>query len=256
MRATRHPDLAVAGIWAAATLLVLSITDSSWLRAAISAPLLFFLPGHVFVRAIGLRAGSAAEHVVYAIGASIAICVAGGLALDWAGLLTPWGWAGWLAATTGAAALLVARGPAMPAFAWFGARLPGLPRWQLAVLVISTFIVCGAYAMAVRDEAGQKQFRFTEFWLQYGASAAPGMLLVGIDSAEARPQRFDVEVALDGHTIALWRSVTLDPGNLWTRVLPVPPGAGRPRKSEARLYRADDNAIYRKVSALIPADRN
>lgn len=253
---TRNWDLVAAGVWSAAAVVAILVTDNLLLRIVAGAPLLFLLCGHVLLRAIGLRAESTPEHVVLAVGTSIALCVAGGLLLDWIGHLTPVGWAVWLAAVTGSAALAArSRGDAGE-FPRPAVRLSPISSWQMTLAGISMLITCGAYAMAVRDEAGQNEFRYTEFWLLYGAELAPGMLVVGIDSGEAVPRRFDVEIALDGHTIALWRAVALVPGATWTRAIAVPPGTGSARKSEAWLYRVEDNAIYRRVSAIIPGEPN
>jgi hypothetical protein len=41
------------------------------------------------------------------------------------------------------------------------------------------------------------------------------------------------------------------PGDVWTREVPVPLLAD-PQKAEARLYRLEDERLYRQVTALVP----
>ncbi|MGB8277886.1 MAG: hypothetical protein WCF20_08160 [Methylovirgula sp.] len=252
MTANRNNDLLAACVWAVLTLLVVRFTDSVFLRALMSAPLLFFLTGHALLRAIGPIRTSLSEHVAYALGASIAICVIGGFVLNWAAWLTPVGWAVWLAAVTCSAALVGMRRSHDAGGVLSAMHPPNLRRWHVATLGMAALITCGAYFLAVRDEANQSQFKYTEFWMLYGANAAPGQLLVGIKSGEAGPERFDVEVALDGQTIAMWRSLALAPGNSWTQKIAVALSGGDWHRAEARLYRPNENVLYRKVSAMIP----
>jgi uncharacterized membrane protein len=252
MAANSRNALLGACAWAVATTFTVLFSDSVLLRAAMAAPLLLFLSGHVFLMAIGSPGTSPAGHAVYAVGASIAICLAGGFVLNLASRLNSTGWVIWLAAVTSGIAVLAlcrrdGRGRDLPAI-----RLPNLTISQVTGLAIAALVTCGAYLLAVRDEASQKEYRYTEFWLLSGVAVAPGKLVIGISSGEARSERFDVEVTFDGQTIALWRSVVLDPGDTWTRDIAVAPAAGYSHKSEAWLYRPDDNAIYRRVSALIP----
>jgi hypothetical protein len=83
------------------------------------------------------------------------------------------------------------------------------------------------------------------------ANAGAARLAVGVRSAEAQTQRFDLEVTLNGQPLAIFRSLTLAPGSTWTREIPVPVLATT-QKAEARLYRPEDNRLYRSVSALVP----
>lgn len=253
MSRTRNADLLAACAWAAATVLAVASTDNFFVRAAMGVPLIFFVTGHTILRAIGLVRASLIEHAVYATGASIAACLAGGFLLHWLGHLTPLGWALWLAAVTGVATVVarIRHRDAAPLFT--SLELPNLRIWHAMVLCGAVLVTWGAYAMAVRDEAGHREFKYTEFWMLSGAPAHSGTLLVGIRSAEAEPRRFDVEVRIGGEIVALWRSIAIEPGATWTRELAVPPGvAGQSRKAEARLYEPAENAIYRKVSAVVP----
>jgi hypothetical protein len=83
------------------------------------------------------------------------------------------------------------------------------------------------------------------------ANGEAGRLTVGVRSAETQAQRFDLEITLDGRPFAVFRLLTIPPGDTWAREIPVPV-LGTRQKAEARLYRPEDNRLYRSVSALVP----
>ncbi|MER9801133.1 DUF1616 domain-containing protein [Mesorhizobium sp. M0142] len=212
--------------------------------------MVFLVSGHTVLRAIGIRTTSALQHLVYAVGASLAAGIAGGFALNAAGFLTPLGWALWFWALTATAALVAAGRrdtPDLPAWpAPVRVRL-----WQGAGLILAVLVATGAYALAVQDAATYREFKYTEFWLLPSASGESGRITVGIRSAETRAQRFDLEISLDGQPFAVFRLLTVTPGETWAREIPVPVLA-TPQKAEARLYRPEDNRLYRRVSTLVP----
>lgn len=250
MKIRSKRDLLAGCLWAGAAVAAVAVSDSVLLRTALGAPMVFLVPGHTVLRAIGVKTTSFAQHFVYAVGASLAACIAGGFALNAAGVLTPLGWALWFWAVTAAAALVAAvrrDTPDLPAW-----PAPARVRlWQGAVLMLAVLIANGAYALAVRDEAVHREFKYTEFWLLPSAGGESRRITVGIRSAEAEPQQFDVEITLDGQPFAVFRSVAVVPGDTWTREIPVPALATR-QMAEARLYRPADNRLYRSVSTLVP----
>lgn len=250
MRLRSKRDLLAACLWAGATVAAVAVSDSLLLRTALGAPMVFLVSGHTVLRAIGVRTTSALEHFVYAVGASLAAGIAGGFALNAAGFLTPLGWAVWFWAVTAAAALVAASRRDTP-------DLPDWPAtarvrlWQGAALMLALLVATGAYALAVRDEAAYREFKYTAFWLLPSAGGESGRITVGIRSAEIQPQRFDLEITLDGQPFAVFRSLTIAPGDTWAREIPVPVLATR-QTAEARLYRPEDNRLYRSVSTLVP----
>jgi hypothetical protein len=227
-----------------------AVSDGVLLRTILGAPMVFLVSGHMVLRAIGVRTTSQTEHLAYAVGASLAAGIAGGFALNAAGFLTPLGWAVWFWAVTAAAALVAAGrrdAPDLP-------TLPGPARvrlWQGAALALAVLVATGTYALATRDEATNRQFKCTEFWMLPRANGDPSRLAIGVRSAETQPQRFDLEITLDGRPFAVFRSLTIAPGDTWAREIPVPVLATR-QKAEARLYRPEDNRLYRSVSTLVP----
>ncbi|MER9278791.1 hypothetical protein [Mesorhizobium sp. M0522] len=250
MRIRSKWDLLAACLWAGAAVAAVSVSDSLLLRTALGAPMVFFVSGHVVLRAMGVRTTSALQHLAYAVGASLAAGIAGGFALNAAGFLTPLGWALWFWAVTAAAALLAAERrdtPDLPAW-----PAPARIRfWQGAAFMLALLVATGAYAVAVRDEAAYREFKYTAFWLLPSASGESGQITVGIRSAETQPQRFDLEITLDGQPFAIFRSLTIAPGDTWIRKIPVPV-LGTRQTAEARLYRPEDNRLYRSVSTMVP----
>ncbi|PBC06785.1 DUF1616 domain-containing protein [Mesorhizobium sp. WSM3859] len=243
-------DLLVCCLWAGATVVVVAVTDNLVLRTALGAPMVFLVPGHAMLRALSVRTTSALEHLAYAVGASLATGVGGGFALNAAGFLTPSGWAVWFWAVTTVAALVAAHrrdAPDLPAWP----ALAKVRLWQGAIIALAVLVATGAYALAVRDEATYREFRYTEFWILPSADGESGRLIVGIRSAETQAERFDLEIIVDGQPLAVFRSLTIAPGDTWTGQIPVPVLAVRQR-AEARLYRPADNRLYRSVSTLVP----
>jgi hypothetical protein len=243
-------DLLAACLWAGAMVAAVAVSDGVLLRTILGAPMVFLVSGHAVLRAIGVRTTSLPEHLAFAVGASLAAGIAGGFALNAAGSLTPLGWAVWFWAVTAGASLVAAGrrdAPDLPA--WPGPARVRL--WQGAALALAVLVATGAYALAIRDEATHRQFRYTEFWMLPFANGDPGRLTVGVRSAETQTQRFDLEITLDGRPFAVFRSLTIAPGDTWAREIPVPVLATR-QKAEAQLYRPEDNRLYRSVSTLVP----
>jgi uncharacterized membrane protein len=249
MGSPSNRDLLAACLWAAAMIAAVAVSENLLLRTVLGAPLVLLVSGHAVLRAIGVRTTSVSEHLAYAVGASLAAGIAGGIALNAAGFLMPLGWAVWFWAVTAAAALVaVGRRDAPDLPAW--PQPVRIRLWQGVAIGLAVLVATGAYALAIRDEAADRQFKYTEFWMLPWANGDPGRLTVGVRSAETQAQRFDLEITLDGRLFAVFRSLTIVPGDTWTRQIPVPVLA-TPQKAEARLYRPDDNRLYRSVSTLV-----
>ncbi|MGY8635125.1 hypothetical protein RAD15_21855 [Bradyrhizobium sp. 14AA] len=245
-----HRDLLVSFLWALATLAAVCLSSSLLLRTVLGAPMVFFVSGHATLRAIGIKTTSLSEHLAYAVGTSLAVGIAGGFVLNAAGFLTPLGWAVWFCAITLGATLVADNRSGAP-------DLPPWPGsvqirfWQGAAIAVAVLLATGAYALAARDDATYRQFSYTAFWILPSTGGGPGRITVGVRSAETKTQRFDVEISLDGRLFAVFQSLTIAPGETWLRQLPVPV-AETSQKAEARLYRPDDNRLYRSVSTLVP----
>ena len=251
MSAPSNRDLSMACAWATAMVVAVAITDSVLLRAVLCVPMVFVIAGHTILRAIGIRTTSLAQHVAFAVGASLAAGIAGGLVLNGIDILTPLGWAIWFWIVTIAASLIaVERGENSELPSW--PRPAGIRPWHGVAFAAAVLISTGAYALAVRDESSQQQFKYVELWMLPPANGGAAHLAVGIRNAEAKTQRFDLEITLDDQPLAVFRSLALAPGDTWTREIPVSI-ATTAQKAKARLYRSDDNRLYRSVSALVPS---
>jgi hypothetical protein len=225
-----------------------AIGDSMLLRTILGLPIVFFVPGHAVLRAIGVKTDSVPEHLAYAAGASFAFGIAGGLVLNAIGFLTPLGWAIWFWAITFGASLIAARGRETPALTprpW----PVGIRGRHVAAFALAMLVTTGAFALAVRDEVHPRQFHYTEFWMV--PSATGDRLAVGIRNVETETQSFDLEITLDGHRYAVFHGLAMAPGATWSREIPMPVSATA-QKAEAKLYRPEDNRLYRSVSALVP----
>lgn len=243
-------DLTVACLWAGATVAAVAVSDSLLLRTVLGVPMVFLVSGHAVLRALGVRTTSALQHLAYAVGASLAAGIAGGFALNAAGFLTPLGWAVWFWAVTTAAALVAAGRRDAPDLPTWPA--PAKVRlWQGVAIALAALVATGAYALAVRDEAAYREFKYTEFWMLPSADGEPGRLTVGVRSAETHAQQFDLEITIEGQAFAAFRSIAIAPGETWARDIQGPVSATRQR-AEARLYRPEDNRLYRSVSTLVP----
>ena len=243
-----HRDLRAACLWAVATLVTVVVSDSVFLRTIVGAPMVLLVSGHAMLRALGIRTNSVSEHLTFAVGASLAVAIVGGFALNAIDFLTPLGWAIWLFTIAIGAALVADRRTDTPDLPTWPAPIRGNLR-QGTAIALAVLLATGGYALAIRDEATHRQFRYTEFWMLPSIDN-PGRLTVGVRSAETQTQRFDVDITIDGRPFAVFRSLILAPGETWTRQIPVPISADS-QKAQARLYRPDDNRLYRSVSTLV-----
>ncbi len=80
-------DLLAACLWTTALVLTVRVSDGVFVRTLLGAPAALLIPGHALLRAIGIRVSTLSEHILYAVGASLAIGIAGGFALNVAHLM-------------------------------------------------------------------------------------------------------------------------------------------------------------------------
>jgi uncharacterized membrane protein len=242
---TKRIDLTGGFWWALLLFFTVLVTDNSVIRLILSLPLVFFLTGHTVVRAIRPQTTGPLEHVVFAVGTSIAVCVGGGFLLNLVWLLTPVGWAVWFLAVNGVAALFALCQPYEPIL------LPAPPRirlWQVFTLCAALGIATASFELASYIVTTSNEFKYTEFWVV--PQPSPGKMAVGIESAEGRSEQYEIEVTADKSFIAVFRSIDLAPGQKWIHEIAV--GLNQ-KRVEANLYRTRDHVLYRKVSALIPS---
>jgi hypothetical protein len=251
MPRSRDIDLIAILGWAAGTVVAVSLTGNVPLRLALALPLLMLFSGHSLLRALGWTAVSATEHVICAIGLSIAVALAAGFLLNRVGMLVPLGWAlSLLTVVAVSLAVALRRKPTDTPFPGIS-KLSGFRMRHIAMIALAIAVIGGAYRQAASDAAQQRQFSYVNFWI-VADEKAPGRLVVGIESAELDSQVFDIEVMSSSQFVAAWRGVAVDPGAKWTRDLSLSVDPERLQKIYARLYRHGDGKLYRQVSAIIP----
>ena len=241
----KRVDLTAGFWWALLLLLTSLVTANVVIRLMLSLPVVFFLTGHTVLRAIKpVHTAGLLEHSVFAVGASIAVCVGGGFLLNTVSMLNPVGWAIWLIAVNGVAAVIALRQPYQPFV------LPTLPRiraWHALAFCAAVGVTAGSYGLAAYEINRYHEFKYTEFWLV--PEPIPGELVIGVQNNQSEPEKYDVDVIADKTMIGVWRSIDLAPGKKWVHQITV--GLNQ-KRVEANLYRTRDHALYRKVSALTP----
>jgi hypothetical protein len=252
MATGKNLDLLAICVWAAMTVIAVGRLEYQPLRLVLALPLLLLFAGHAMLRAFGPAASSRTEHLVYAIGLSVAAALMGGFLLNGISALTPLGWALWVQAVVAASTVIAMVRETMGGTQWLANDAFRLRGRHWATIGVSAVLVCGSYFLAISDEARQREFRYVEFWLVRG-DGGDGELVVGIKNAEVAIRVFDVEVSRGGEVVAVWRSVHLEPGGTWTQPLNVQIDAGLERKIRARLYDHSDGKLYRQVTAIVPS---
>jgi uncharacterized membrane protein len=241
---SKRIDLTGGFWWALLLLLTVLVTDNFVMRLILSLPLMFLLTGHTLLRAIKPFQTGLLEHMVFAVGLSIALCVGGGFLLNTVSGLNPIGWAIWLMVVNGVAAVIARRQPYEPIV------LPALPRirpWHAFTFCAVVGILTASYVSAAHIINAYQEFKYTEFWLI--PEPISGNLVIGVKNQETKPEEYDIDVNADTTLIAAFRSIHLAPGEKWVREITI--GLNQ-RRVEAHLYRTRDHALYRKVWALTP----
>jgi hypothetical protein len=238
-------DLTATFVWSLALLLVALFADAgsvgAILRTVIAAPLVLVLTGHVVLRAIGFVPDSLLTYLAYVIGVSIATCVGGGFVLNLLSLLTPFGWAIWYVGVTGIALRVGVHRQNDVAVMLSAVSFPRLQQSHVIVVGLAVLVTIGTYRIALHDEAADREFKYTEFWMVPKA----GIEIIGIKNAETETQTFTIEVTGDDQMIAVWRSITVKPNETWTHGLPISPDL---HDVEAKLY--NQQGLYRTVSRI------
>lgn len=234
--------LALSLVWISAAGVSSTLMDNSYARAAVAMPLIFVLPGAVFLNALRITVTGPERYALIA-GMSMALTVLCGLGLATVGLLTPRGWVIGLSGVTLAGAVLALR------------QDTGRTKWRRpfvrlrhVVLLGATFeVVATSVVIAARNTEDYLPFAYTEFWMV--AAGQPGSLYtIGIRNAERVPERFTLRVMVDGSIVAVFGDLAVAPDETVSRTVTLPAG----HKAEAWLLRGSDPVeVYRKVSASL-----
>jgi uncharacterized membrane protein len=193
------------------------------------------------------------------VGLSIAATIFGGFVLNIIGRLDPLGWALWLSAVVLLSSYIATIRGATTSVNVV-APLSITPRRPATRTVITASALAAALAITVATfvwkinaDNNYRPFRFTEFWMVPLHSNDQGAFTIGVANQEPQTLNFDIEVRIDGATLAVWRTVTVKPGESVTKVITVPEGGAHERRVTAWLFKSDDPSfVYRQTSAVLP----
>ena len=232
---------------------VLAATDNVVMRSIVSIPLVFFLPGSALLRALKWEAAMPFHRQTFEVGLSIAVTIMSGFFLNAISGLNTFGWATELSTfVLTASAIAAARGDALPPLVPFVGR-PGVRTvLNASMLGLAMLITAGTFLWKMQADARYRPFPFTEFWMVPVVANDPGAFTVGVANREAETRDFDIEVHVDDNTVATWRSIRLEPGQMVTKIVGIPLGTHRERRVTAWLFKSDNlNSIYRQTSAVV-----
>lgn len=238
---------------AALLLGLIAAAPNSWaLRALLALPLVFYIPGHMILRLFPCYSRIGLEGVLYAFGVSIAIVILGGFFLHAIGQMTPLGWALLLcsisAVSWGAAGWR--RNAARHLHISFG-RMAVTP-WQALMVSCAAILAFGAILHERQAAKAYSEFRYTEFWMIPQDASNPNALTIGIANHEGKTASYEVELIEDAQIAGAWRSILLQPGEIWTSAFNATFRADRIQRVEAWLFKNKDHrTVYRRVWADI-----
>lgn len=210
--------------------------------------LVLVLPGYALDGALLLesRRRPAGERVATVLGASIAVAVLGGLALNWLpGGLQATQWRVLLGAFTAAATVCAlarrrgATGTVQPTAGSFSLR------WStVASAVAVVIILTGAGLVTARSVRRPDGPGFTQF----GAvpSADTHSVTLSVTNNERRTQSYRLAATYNGRMLSSWGGLRLRAGQSWSVSLRLPVSAPG-RVLSAKLYIGRSTSAYRSV---------
>lgn len=221
--------------------------DSPVVRTIAGLPLIFYLPGHAILCAVGRVRRTTLETLVFTTGLSMVVTVFCGLILNLLGPLTPLRWAVALAVITLGAYWRAHRSTQGSLFVSpRRLRLPALSRKRALMLAASIVIAVVATTWSRFDAQAYREFAFTELWMVPGAGG--GAVTVGIRNAERAATSYDLELAIDNRIVAVRRAIELNVGEKWITDFAWPARDGKAHAAEARLFKhGRDGVVYRRV---------
>ena len=247
MHARRNDILVVAVFAMAACAMV--VASAHWALQLLTGLLLvFFLPGYAILRAAFVRPDTGLAGAVFAVGLSMVVTTFCGFVLHFANAMTPVGWPIALGGVT-----IVACGIAYlrDNFGRLRHEQPmEYPVMTLrhAVMLLAAVVISAGTIMLARHQAIAKQeFAYSELWL-LSQGRGSSNVTIGVRNVERNASAYDVELSLDGRTIAVRGPVQLQVGQTWTSNIPLPIIAGTSGKLEARLFKdGDSQRVYRRA---------
>ena len=172
-------------------------------RFVVALPVVFFLPGFLFLRLLAPSRSFDFETLVLTLGTSIVSTITLGLLLHFFNALTPAGWATGFGLLFLVSFLLrrfaggteLARVKELAGSGHGQWRLKALPFTALLVAVVLVPSLVGAAAtLAWHGAVDHRQFAYTELWI--GPSKSGGVT-VGVKNQEQGDVRYDLEVRVE-----------------------------------------------------------
>jgi uncharacterized membrane protein len=233
---------------------VLSATDNVVIRSLASIPLIFFLPGSAILRVLRWQQIMPLQRATFEVGLSIAVTILSGFLLNAVSQLNQLGWEIWLCAVVLITSFIAAaRGDApLPVVPCLDQPRTGTVFVSVLVSALAMMITAGTFLWKIQADDSFHPFRFTEFWMVPVFQGDSGAFTIGVTNEEGEVHDFDIEVHLEGTTLAVWRDLRLEPGGTLTETITVPPGADRERRLTAWLLNSNyPSVIYRQASAVL-----
>lgn len=253
-----HRDLEIVAAGSLLCALAALLIPLAALSLLFAIPLLLVAPGYAIVAATFARRPIGQPQVaLLSVALSLATLVLGGLLLNYTpgGLQAlPWALLILLVVLNGCRLAALRRAPAVS-----GRKLPRprIGRRDGALLLGGAALAALALGLAMTTLPAKNARGFTQLWVTPEAGAVAGSAEIGVGSEEQHEASYLLKVRLGKATQPFVHTFTLRPGETRTLDFEAPPfSSGAPVPVTARLFLRDrPNAVYRRVSAWIPAPR-
>jgi len=224
------------------------------LRAALTLPMVLFMPGYALLTLMfPRRMPRAVERVAMMLGLSLTVTAISGLLLNWTIGVTEGAWLIilsaiiWSACMGAAIRRLLANKLLTPPRRY---RSP-LSMRQYALLGTALFLAVGAISLARYGEATQPNEPFTILSALRDEKNGARQVRIAITNEEAKATDYYLEVLLNGKAVEQRIPVTVSAKAIYTYQLVV--SERTTGKVEAQLFKSEDSAnIYRSVTLWLP----
>jgi hypothetical protein len=248
-----HTDLLLAAVAALLPLAAVELGLLPLVRTIVAVPLVVFLPGYALVSALfPVLVIPAVERLLMAVGSSLALVIATGLALAWAGIgLAPVSWAVALATITIIGLAVAWARRLRQGLAGPGLSVATMPRIAALMVLIAVLVVTDSVLGSRLVATEQQSPAPAELWMipvdQQPANARLGVraggdgghFVVRLSSEGVELQEFDLD---------------LQPEQVWETLISFTPEV-RARPVVARLYQDGSDTEMRYV-VLQPANES
>jgi Protein of unknown function (DUF1616) len=222
-------------------------------RVLVALPLVLILPGFALASTIFPRSVRWIERLTVSLALSIAVCIVGGLALNWTTGITKASWITFLVATTVTGAFLGqwrSRGRVeSTAGVVRQLRAAQVPVRGSLLALCSLTLAVGAFGLARSTLPAQGIEGYTTLWLA-PAQTRPDAVQIGVSSSELQTTSYWLELRAAGERLVS-QPLMLKTGQEWDATVDVSSVPVSRQSFEALLYRRDaPHTPYRRVTLL------